>query len=142
LKKNSGNLASGGMGLRVLIVDDSRVVRKIIINALCDYDVEFYEAGDGIEGLSSAIRHKPDIIFLDITMPQMSGIDLLERLKLDSRLKDIHVVMMTSDTSRSIVMRAVKLGVIDYIEKPFTKDELIERLEKTFQFEPKKHNHG
>jgi DNA-binding response OmpR family regulator len=69
----------------------------------------------------------PDLIILDITMPVMTGIEMLGKLKAESDLKDIPVIMLTAESGKENVMQIVKMGVKDYIVKPFKGEQLIER---------------
>lgn len=118
------------MALKVLAVDDSKTIRKIVSKAFSTYDCEVLEAENGIEGLSIASREKPDLIVLDITMPVMNGVEMLGKLKGQSDLKDIPVIMLTAESGKDNVMQIVKMGVRDYMVKPFKGEQLIERVTK------------
>ncbi len=126
------------MALKVLTVDDSKTIRMIVKKAFKFYDCDLLEAENGIEGLAVTTREKPDLIILDITMPVMNGIEMLGKLKGESRLKDIPVIMLTAESGKDNVLQIVKMGVRDYIVKPFKGEELIERVEKFLTLEPKK----
>ena len=80
-----------------------------------------------MEGLAIAAKEMPDLIILDITMPVMTGIEMLGKLKAESDLKDIPVIMLTAESGKENVMQIVKMGVKDYIVKPFKGEQLIER---------------
>ncbi|SPD75213.1 hypothetical protein PITCH_A50015 [uncultured Desulfobacterium sp.] len=125
------------MALKVLTVDDSKTIRMIVKKAFSPYDCELFEAENGIEGLSLASREKPDLIVLDITMPVMTGTEMLEKLKADPLLKGIPVIMLTAESGRDNVMQIVKMGVKDYMVKPFKGEQLIERIQKIFKLEEK-----
>jgi len=125
------------MTLRVLAVDDSKTIRKIVSKAFSTYDCEVMEAENGIEGLSIASRDKPDLIILDITMPVMNGVEMLGKLKGQPDLKDIPVIMLTAESGKDNVMQIVKMGVRDYMVKPFKGEQLIERVMKIFTLQPK-----
>lgn len=107
------------MSLKVLAVDDSKTIRKIVAKAFIPYDCQVLEAENGVEGLSTAAKEKPDLIILDITMPVMSGIEMLGKLKAQSNLKDIPVIMLTAESGKENVINILKMGVKDYIVKPF-----------------------
>lgn len=113
---------------RILTVDDSRTIRMIVKNAFKGYDCELYEAENGRDGLALAAEKQPDLIILDITMPVMSGIEMLGRLMEDDQLKATSVIMLTAESGRDNVMSIVKMGVKDYIVKPFKGEQLIERV--------------
>jgi DNA-binding response OmpR family regulator len=112
---------------KVLTVDDSRTIRMIVKKAFQQYNCDIVEAENGMEGLALATKEKPDLIILDITMPVMTGIEMLGKLKEIPELKDIPVIMLTAESGKDNVMNIVKMGVRDYIVKPFKGDQLIER---------------
>ncbi|MBW1759071.1 MAG: response regulator [Deltaproteobacteria bacterium] len=125
------------MALKVLTVDDSKTIRMIVKKAFRPYDCELYEAENGSEGLEAAGSVKPDLIVLDITMPIMNGIEMLGKLKSDPALKKIPVIMLTAESGKDNVMQIVKMGVKDYMVKPFKGEQLIERAIKLVSLEPK-----
>ena len=125
------------MTVKVLTVDDSKTIRMIVKKAFKAYDCELFEAENGEEGLSAADKNKPDLIVLDITMPVMNGVEMLGKLKSEASLKDIPVIMLTAESGKDNVLQIVKMGVKDYMVKPFKGDQLIERAEKIVQLEPK-----
>ena len=125
------------MTLKVLAVDDSKTIRKIVSKAFSTYDCEVMEAENGIEGFSTASREKPDLIILDITMPVMNGVEMLGKLKGQPDLKDIPVIMLTAESGKDNVMQIVKMGVRDYMVKPFKGEQLIERVLKIYALQPK-----
>jgi len=126
------------MALRVLTVDDSKTIRMIVKKAFKPFDCVVFEAENGIEGLAVASKEKPDLIVLDITMPVMNGVEMLDKLKSDPGLKEIPVIMLTAESGKDNVMQIVKMGVRDYMVKPFKGEQLIERVEKIIKLEPKK----
>ncbi len=126
------------MALKILTVDDSKTIRMIVKKAFRPYDCVLFEGENGVEGLAVAGKENPDLIVLDITMPIMSGIEMLEKLKSESSLKDIPVIMLTAESGKDNVMQIVKMGVTDYMVKPFKGEQLIERVEKILTLEPKK----
>jgi len=125
------------MALKVLTVDDSKTIRMIVKKAFKQYDCELFEAENGVEGLATAAKVKPDLIVLDITMPVMNGIEMLEKLKSEAGLKDIPVIMLTAESGKDNVMQIVKMGVKDYMVKPFKGEELIGRVEKIMKLAPR-----
>jgi DNA-binding response OmpR family regulator len=125
------------MTLKVLTVDDSKTIRMIVKKAFKDFDCEMFEAENGVEGLATAAKVKPGLIVLDITMPVMNGIEMLGKLKEGDGLKDIPVIMLTAESGKDNVMQIVKMGVKDYMVKPFKGQDLIERVEKIMQLAPK-----
>jgi DNA-binding response OmpR family regulator len=130
------------MTLKVLTVDDSKTIRMIVKKAFKPYDCEMIEAENGVEGLAAAAKEKPGLIVLDITMPVMNGIEMLGKLKSEADLKDIPVIMLTAESGKDNVMQIVKLGVKDYMVKPFKGGDLIERVENILKLAPKPEDDG
>lgn len=126
------------MALKILTVDDSKTIRMVVKKAFKPYDCELIEAENGVEGLAAATREKPHLIILDITMPVMTGVEMLERLKGEPSLKEIPVVMLTAESGKDNVTQIVKMGVKDYVVKPFKGEQLIERVAGIVKLEPKK----
>ena len=125
------------MPLKVLTVDDSKTIRMIVKKAFKPYDCELVEAENGQTGLDAAASEKPGLIILDITMPVMNGIEMLEKLKSDPELKSIPVIMLTAESGKDNVMQIVKMGVQNYIVKPFKGEQLIERVQGILKLEEK-----
>ena len=119
------------MALDVLIVDDSAAIRKILQRVLRQTDVplgEVLEAGDGREALEALKSKKVGLILSDINMPNMDGLQLLSQLKANAELQSVPVVMITTEGSQQKVMEAVQLGAAGYVRKPFTADQIQEKL--------------
>jgi two-component system cell cycle response regulator len=125
------------MSLKILTVDDSKTIRLIIAKALKPYDCQILEAPNGLVGLATASREKPDIIILDYTMPVMDGFEVLARLRSDPDLKSTPVIMLTAEAGRETVIKIAKLGVRDYLIKPFKEELLIERVGRVVTLKPK-----
>ena len=124
------------MHYKILTVDDSKVVRIIVRKTFRFFDCEIFEAANGVEGLALAAKTVPDLILLDITMPVMDGVEMLTRLKADPQLKGIPVMMLTAEGGRDNVLKIAKLGVRDYIVKPFNEDTLIEKAGRIIDLKP------
>jgi two-component system cell cycle response regulator len=121
---------------KILTVDDSKTVRIIVKKAFKTYDCEILEAGNGVEGLALAAKSMPDLILLDVTMPVMDGVEMLTKLKADPQLKGIPVMMLTAEGGRDHVLKIAKIGVRDYIVKPFEEDVLIEKAGRIIDLKP------
>lgn len=115
------------MPIKILSVDDSRTIRLIVARAFRPYDCQVCEASNGEEGLAAAAREKPDLILLDVTMPVMDGVAMLTKLKEDPALRPIPVVMLTAESGRDNVLHIARLGVRDYLVKPFKEQQLLEK---------------
>lgn len=124
------------MRYKLLTVDDSKTVRIIIKKAFKLYDCEIFEAANGVEGLALATKETPDIILLDVTMPVMDGVEMLTKLKADPALKGIPVVMLTAEGGKDNVLKIAKIGVRDYIVKPFKEDLLIQKVGRIIDLKP------
>lgn len=124
------------MRYKILTVDDSKTVRIIVRKAFKGYDCEILEAGNGVEGLALAAKESPDIILLDVTMPVMDGVEMLTKLKSDPALKAIPVMMLTAEGGRDHVLKIAKIGVRDYLVKPFKEDVLIEKVGRVIDLKP------
>jgi CheY-like chemotaxis protein len=101
----------------------------IVKKAFKPYDCELFEAENGSEGLAMASKIHPDLIILDITMPVMTGVEMLGKLKDQADLKDIPVIMLTAESGKDNVMQIVRMGVKDYVVKPFKGEQLIDRVQ-------------
>ena len=115
------------MSYKILTVDDSKMVRFIIAKAFQPYGCEVYEAGNGADALATAEALLPDLIFLDITMADMNGLVVLEKMRETKALKSTPVIMLTAESGRDNVLQIARLGVRDYLVKPFKEDQLVEK---------------
>ena len=117
--------------LDVLIVDDSAAIRKILQRVLRQTDLnlgEIKEAGDGTEAVEILKDRTFGLILSDINMPQMDGLQLLAKIKEMAHLKNVPVIMITTEGGQGKVMEAVALGATGYVRKPFTADQIKEKL--------------
>lgn len=122
---------------KILSVDDSKMIHMVIGRAFKNYDVELFFAGNGVEGLAMCTRENPDIVLLDVTMPVMDGVETLSKIKADPVIKDIPVIMLTAEAGRENVVKIAKLGVRDYIIKPFTEQMIVERVGRVIDLQQK-----
>ena len=122
---------------KILSVDDSRMIHTLINKGFAQYDVQMVFASNGAEGLEVAAREMPDVILLDVTMPVMDGIECLSKLKTTPALKDIPVIMLTAEAGKENVLKIAKMGVRDYIVKPFTEAAVIDRVSRIVDLKPK-----
>jgi len=115
----------------VLVVDDSAAIRKILQRVLRQTGMDIHtihEAGDGQEAVELLKLHKPALILTDINMPKMDGLQLLAAVKASDAWRHIPVVMITTEGGEAKVGEAVKLGAAGYVRKPFTADQIKEKL--------------
>jgi two-component system chemotaxis response regulator CheY len=123
------------MPLDILIVDDSAAIRKILQRVLRQADVDVgqvYEAGDGLEALETLKKHKVHLVLADVNMPNMNGMQLLAEIKSDAELASVPVIMVTTEGSQSKVMEAAQLGAAGYIRKPFSADQIKDKISSLF----------
>ncbi len=119
------------MPLDLLIVDDSAAIRKILQRVLHQAEVSLgtvYEASDGVEALAILKEKTVQLIFSDINMPNMDGIQFLTQLKANEAWKQVPVVMITTEGSQAKVMEAAQLGASGYLKKPFTPDQIKDKI--------------
>lgn len=123
------------MPLDVLIVDDSAAIRKVLQRVLTQTNLplgKVLEAGDGREALDAMAQAKVDLILSDINMPNMDGLQFLSELKSNDQWKGIPVLMISTEGSQAKVMEAVQLGARGFVRKPFTPDQIKEKLASIF----------
>ncbi len=119
------------MGKSVLLVDDSSTMRKIIGRSLRQAGIEFdniFEAADGLEALEILEKEQVDIVLSDINMPNMDGITFLREKAARPAIKNIPVLMISTETGDDIIGEAKSLGALGAIKKPFTPDKVNEVL--------------
>lgn len=119
------------MPLDVLIVDDSAAIRKILHRVLEQTDLQIgkvWEASDGMEGLAVLAANQVGLILSDINMPNMNGIEMLAKIKENNALTQAPIIMVTTEGSQEKVMQALELGARGYVRKPFTPDQIKEKL--------------
>ena len=119
------------MPVDVLIVDDSAAIRKILQRVLRQTDIpigEVLDAGDGVEALKILSTRHVNLILSDINMPNMDGLQLLAQLKANDKWKSVPIVMVTTEGGQGKVIEAVQLGAAGYVRKPFTAEQIKEKL--------------
>lgn len=115
------------MAYTFLIVDDSSIVRKVIIKAMRMTDIPFnqvLEAADGIEALETLRSNWVDLVFLDINMPRMNGVEFMEQLRADPALKDTPVIVISTEGSQERIDKLNSMAVKAYLRKPVTPEQL------------------
>jgi two-component system chemotaxis response regulator CheY len=117
--------------IRALIVDDSSVMRKIVERALRQAGLDLkvvHEAGSGTEGLDLLKAKQVDLILSDINMPSMDGLEFLRQIRAQDLAPGVPVVMITTESSEEHVKQAILAGAQGYIRKPFTAEQVKERV--------------
>jgi two-component system cell cycle response regulator len=113
---------------RVLIADDSLVIRAVVRSGLEDEGYDVVEAVDGLTALAECRKDPPDVVLLDVEMPGLDGYEVLSELKGDVELRDIPVVFLTSRSATTDIVAGLHGGAHDYLKKPFEPAELLARV--------------
>lgn len=119
------------MDISALIVDDSSVMRKIVERALRQAGLSLrtvFEASCGTEALELLRQNRVDLILSDINMPHMDGLEFLRQLRAQNLAPDVPVVMITTESSEDHVRKAIVAGAQGYIRKPFTPEQVKDRI--------------
>jgi two-component system chemotaxis response regulator CheY len=121
------------MALNILVVDDSATMRALIIKTLEIAAIsigEIHQAGDGQEGLDLLADNWIDLIFLDINMPVMSGVEMVDKMAEDGLMKTIPVIIVSTEGSKEHILYLKEKGIRAYLRKPFKPEQLRETVEK------------
>jgi two-component system, cell cycle response regulator DivK len=114
---------------KILIVEDVEMNRDLLVQLLED-DYELVEATDGKQGLEMAARERPDLILLDISLPEMDGWEVTRRIRADEALKQIPIIAVTAHAMAGDEEKAYAQGCNGYLSKPIDEDELWAKVEK------------
>lgn len=120
-------------GMRVLVIDDSKTVVKVLSRMLSQNDFDPLVAGDAEEGLKLASETPPDLIFLDIILPGMNGFATLRKLRQDPALADVPVIMISGDEQSMAKLVLDRIGSDDFMKKPFARADVFRRIERLVQ---------
>lgn len=113
---------------KILIVDDAEFLRVRITKMLSGEGFEVFEAENGVKAVSSYKEVRPDMVLMDVTMPEMDGLTALKEIRsFDSQAK---VVMLTALGQESVVLEAIKSGARDFVVKPFERDRVMSAIHK------------
>jgi twitching motility two-component system response regulator PilG len=122
---SAANPKSDLAGLKILVIDDSKTIRRTAETLLAKEGCEVFTAVDGFDALSKIADHRPDIIFVDIMMPRLDGYQTCSLIKHNRTFKDTPVIMLSSKDGLFDRARGRLVGSEQYLTKPFTKDELL-----------------
>lgn len=116
--------------MRALVVDDSKAIRLLIGRIMTEFGFDVEEAEDGQAALERlAAGALPDVVLLDWNMPRRTGFEVVQALRADARYAGMRIVMVTTETEMSQVIRALEAGANEYVMKPFNREILREKLE-------------
>ncbi len=126
----------GGLSMdyKALVVDDSRLNVQYMTDILQQNGLKVYSLRSGLNVVEKTHEIKPDIILLDIVMPEIDGFEVCRQLKENYEIKDIPVIMVTSITNSQDLKKALDLGAFDYIKKPIDEDEVLARVHSALRF--------
>jgi two-component system, OmpR family, alkaline phosphatase synthesis response regulator PhoP len=119
---------------KILIADDEPHVREMLeetLQELEDQGVELIFAGNGMEALEAIRQHRPELVFLDVLMPKMNGLEVCDAAKHQLGLKDVHIVMLITKGQESENQRLGEVGADDSLMKPLDPDEVYEKAAAT-----------
>lgn len=117
------------MSRKILVVDDEPDIAAVVAYNLARSHYRVSTASSGTEALNAAVREKPDLIVLDVMLPEMSGYEVLEKLRQHSDTRDTGVILLTARTEEEDRVKGLSLGADDYLAKPFSPKELVLRVE-------------
>ena len=121
---------SPSLNVKVMVIDDSKTIRRSAETLLKKVGCEVVTAIDGFEALAKITEHKPDIIFVDIMMPRLDGYQTCQLIKNNKKFKETPVVMLSSKDGLFDRARGRIVGSEQYLTKPFTKDELLSAIQQ------------
>lgn len=117
------------MSIRVVIADDAPFIREVVRNALMGSEIEIIgEASDGREAIAKVRELQPDVVLMDIVMPHKSGIEATQEIA--EEFPKIKIVAFSTLDQETMVMKALEVGCVNYIAKPFTKEDLIKAIKQ------------
>ena len=114
----------------LLCIDDSKLVQSLVSRELSPYEVNLQSAGNGEEGLEKCLHRMPDLILLDLRMPTMDGVEFLQKWKTDLGFTKTRFIVMTAERSREIVDSVLRMGISDYLAKPFSGKDFLSRVSR------------
>ena len=118
---------------KILIAEDERDIRDLITFTLTFGGYQVVAAANGEEALEKARVEIPDLIMMDVRMPKMTGYEACQEMKKDDRIKHIPVVFLSAKGQESEVATGLDVGAVEYILKPFSPDQLTERVKELLQ---------
>lgn len=115
---------------KILVVDDEKSIRELVSATLEGANYKIYEAADGEEALNLAREEKPDLVLLDVAMPEMDGFEVCKALKSHPETNSIYIIMLTGHIQEEYKQKGNEAGANDYFTKPFSPLALIKKIEE------------
>jgi DNA-binding NtrC family response regulator len=119
----------------ILVIDDEEEIREVIIESISGQDYLIFQAEDASKALEIIAKEPIDIALIDIAMPGMSGIELIQKLQIERPL--LTAMMVTAFGNKDLIKEALKAGAFDFIEKPFDPNMLLNRIQKAIEHHEK-----
>jgi CheY-like chemotaxis protein len=119
---------TGAQPTLILVADDDDDVRELVVFRLERAGYQVVTASDGQEAVQVALERPPDVCVIDVMMPKLDGYEVTERLRASPGLADVPIVLLTARVQEAAVNRGLEAGASDYIKKPFSPQELVERI--------------
>ncbi|HOS38194.1 MAG TPA: response regulator [Spirochaetota bacterium] len=130
----------GGVGPIVLAIDDDATTLGLITTQMAGLPFRVFTERSPLKAIGTAATLNPDVVLLDINMPELNGFGVLKELRRDEITRSVPVIMLTSVTQRSVVQDAMRQGVIDYIVKPWDRGRLVGKIESALHYAAMKRN--
>lgn len=124
------------MDQKILIVDDEDHLRMLIEQALEELEdegVEFFTASDGAAALELIMDEKPDLVFLDVMMPKMNGLEVCRKVKLEEKMDEVSIIILTAKGQELDKKKGEEVGADIYMTKPFDPDKLLEKAREILE---------
>lgn len=121
---------------RILVIEDTKAVRQILAAMLLEEGYGVITAIDGRDGLEMAQREKPDLIILDVMLPEMNGYEVCCRLKFDEAYEHIPIILLTARRKEADRVKAAQTSADVYLTKPFERETLLKEVERLLSREP------
>ncbi len=119
----------------IMVVDDDELSRKLLMTILTQENYELMFAGSGIEALNLLHRHKqsPNLILMDMMMPNVNGMETTRQIKSIERFSAIPIIMVTGNSEKRVVTNCLKAGATDFVVKPFNRENLLDKIRKSLK---------
>ncbi len=118
------------MAKKILVVDDTPFIVRSLTFVLKKQGYETISATDGEEALTKIQEEKPDLVFLDVMMPKKTGFEVCQEVRADPEMGDLYIIMLTARGQEADRERGLRLGVNEFMTKPFSPSKVIERVKE------------